>query len=120
MKANPRSLQNILSEKQQWVVPVYQRHYEWETGDEKQIAHLWDDLIEKVEEFLDPTRTVYPHYFGAVICSEPEVAQFGVTPQRFLIDGQQRITTFNLLLAAIRQVARDRNLTSIVTALKSY
>jgi len=120
MKANPHTLQKILSEKQQWVVPVYQRHYEWDTGTDRQISHFWDDLIDKAEEVMDQTRTLYPHYFGAVICSEPEVSQFGVTPQRFLIDGQQRITTFNIMLAAVSQVARTRALSGIETALKSY
>ena len=120
MKANPHSLQKILGEKQQWVVPVYQRHYEWETGEDKQIAHLWDDLTDKAEEEMDQSRTLYPHYFGAVICSDPQVIRFGATPQRSLIDGQQRITTFNIVLAALKETARKRGLPSIETALKSY
>lgn len=120
MKANPYPLQTILGEKQQWVVPVYQRHYEWETGEDKQIHHLWEDLEDKANEYLDDSRTLYPHYFGAIICSEQKVPQFGATPQRFLIDGQQRITTFNILLAALKEYARANEYTGIETALKSY
>lgn len=32
------------AERHQWVVPVYQRHYECETGEDRQIPKLWDDL----------------------------------------------------------------------------
>jgi hypothetical protein len=32
MRADAYPLDTVLGEKQQWVVPVYQRHYEWETG----------------------------------------------------------------------------------------
>jgi hypothetical protein len=104
----------------QWVVPVYQRHYEWDTGADQQISNFWDDLMDKAEEAMDPERTLYPHYFGAVICSEPKASRFGVTPQRFLIDGQQRITTFNVLLCAVRETARSKALTGMETAMKSY
>jgi uncharacterized protein with ParB-like and HNH nuclease domain len=100
MDAKAHDLKFVLGQKQQWVVPVYQRHYEWESSSDKQIPKLWEDLRENVEERLE-NRSPFPHYFGALIYSEPANQAFGATPVRFIVDGQQRITTFQLLLAAL-------------------
>ena len=37
MDALVRSLNQVLRERNQWVVPVYQRHYEWETKEDRQL-----------------------------------------------------------------------------------
>lgn len=120
MRSDVRPLNSVLSQRQQWVVPVYQRHYEWDTGQDKQIPKLWDDLKDKATEFLDEQRTQFPHYFGAIIFSEPPKQPYGVVPQRFLVDGQQRITTFQLTLVAIREVARDYQILRILDAIDAY
>ncbi len=106
MEARVYNLDTVLGDKYQWVVPVYQRHYEWETKEDKQIPKLWDDLKDKAIEKLDK-QSPHPHYFGAIICYEPPKQGFGVVRQRLLIDGQQRITSFQLTLAAIREAARE-------------
>ena len=43
---------------------------------------------------------------GAAAFSEPQSQALGPVRRRFLVDGQQRITTFQLVLTAIREVAR--------------
>jgi hypothetical protein len=40
MRADAYPLETVLGEGQQWVVPVYQRHYEWDTGEERQLPKL--------------------------------------------------------------------------------
>lgn len=120
MRSDVRPLNSVLSQRQQWVVPVYQRHYEWETSQDRQIPKLWDDLRDKALEFLDKQRTPFPHYFGAIIFSEPPNQPFGVVPQCFLVDGQQRITTFQLTLVAIREIARNYQVLRILDAINAY
>jgi len=119
MRADAFSLDVVLSEKQQWVVPVYQRHYEWETSEDKQIPKLWDDLKDKALEILD-NRLPYPHYFGAVIYSEPSGQPFGTIRKRYLVDGQQRITTFELVLITLREVSRDMGVARVQDVVASY
>jgi len=119
MKANPYSLDAVLGQRQQWVVPVYQRHYEWETTEDKQLPKLWDDLREEALERLEK-KLQLPHYFGAIIYSESQNQTFGAVPQRFLVDGQQRITTFQLVLAALKDVARDNEINRLVAAIDAY
>ena len=119
MRADPFPLESVLGEKQQWVVPVYQRHYEWETKQDKQLPKFWDDWKDKAIERLD-NRTQFPHFFGAIIYSEPPNQRYGTVRQRFLVDGQQRITTFQLALIAIREVARDFKVLRLLDVTDAY
>ncbi len=119
MRADAYPLDSVLGERQQWVVPVYQRHYEWETGEDKQLPKMWEDLKDKAVERLD-SRTPFPHYFGAIIFAEPNNQPFGAVRQRFLVDGQQRITTFQLTLTAIREVARDHQVLRLLDVINAY
>ena len=86
-----------------FAIDYYQREYRWE---KKQIAELIEDLSEK---FLDSyeaghqRREVkdYGHYFlGSVIISNKD-------GHRFIIDGQQRLTTLSLLLIYIYRQLND-------------
>lgn len=109
MEAYARSLDVVLKERQQWVVPVYQRHYSWKSDDDEQIPNLWSDLRDQALTILEGRRP-FPHYFGAIIYSQPKKQPFGAVTQRHLVDGQQRITTFQLVLVALREAARDLEL----------
>ena len=96
-----------------YALEYYQREYSWQT---KQVTDLIDDLTSK---FLDnyevgdePTQvTTYGHYFlGSIIINNAE-------GQRFIIDGQQRITTLTLLLIRLRRLLEDKGLIDQVTTL---
>ncbi|KQM66323.1 hypothetical protein ASE75_14960 [Sphingomonas sp. Leaf17] len=119
MHAKDWKLNDVLQERQQWVIPVYQRHYAWEIRDDKQIPTLWDDLRERAEEKLDG-QDIKPHFVGAIIYSQPNDQPFGTVNKRFLVDGQQRITTFNLVLCALRENARAVGCQQISNAVDEY
>ncbi|MHA3793603.1 DUF262 domain-containing protein [Sphingomonas sp. YL-JM2C] len=119
MQAKDWALHAVLAERQQWVIPVYQRTYAWSTRSDKQIPKLWEDLRERAEEVLDGQRPK-PHFVGAIIYSQPIDQPFGTVNRRFLVDGQQRITTFSLALCAIRESARDQKLDAIVATIEEY
>jgi hypothetical protein len=119
MHAKDWTLNDVLQERQQWVIPVYQRHYAWEVRDDKQIPTLWEDLRERAEEKLDGS-DIKPHFVGAIIYSQPIDQPFGTVNKRFLVDGQQRITTFNLVLSALRENARVAGHLQISNAIDEY
>jgi len=82
---------------------MFQRLYVWEQT--PQWSTLWEDIVEKAELQLSK-KDSKPHYLGALIIE-------GVRPKsprevkRFLIiDGQQRLTTIQILLCAYRDFAR--------------
>ena len=107
MKTDVFTLEEALNLKCQWVVPVYQRQYVWgTTAGKQQLPKLWHELQDKTLRSLDSASNSIPHYFGAIIYSQAD-QNLSPVPQYFLVDGQQRITTFHLTLAAIREVARN-------------
>ncbi|CAM3720962.1 DUF262 domain-containing protein [Weissella cibaria] len=87
--ANPetKSIHALLSEDDaQYHVPAYQREYSWQNI---QLDDLWEDLLEAMNHDLDE------HFFGQIV-TNTSVDGFDI------IDGQQRMTTSVLLLAAMR------------------
>ena len=119
MQAKDHSLNTVLRERQQWVIPVYQRHYAWETKSDKQLPKLWDDIRDRAIERLDG-KDVSPHFVGAIIYSEPTDQPFGTVNRRHLVDGQQRISTFSLVLCAVREIADVKGETQLASAAKAY
>lgn len=119
MQAKDHPLNVVLSERQQWVIPVYQRTYAWDTRPDKQLPKLWEDLRDRALERLDG-KPPKPHFVGAIIYSQPTDQPFGTVNRRFLVDGQQRITTFSLVLCALREVARDEGVNRLVNTVNDY
>jgi len=50
MHAKDYSLNAVLKERQQWVIPVYQRHYAWKSDANGQLPKLWDDMRDPVSQ----------------------------------------------------------------------
>ena len=99
------------------MVPLYQRKYQW--ADER-LVPFWDDVEAKAAEVLDGSNR-FQHYMGALILAPlGEGSQIGVTPRVQVVDGQQRLTTFQLFLAALREVARSHNCPDIMDQAGGY
>lgn len=117
METLVRTVGNILEERTQFAVPVFQRHYVW--TEKSQLAPLWDDLLDNLEEALEGKPKRYPHYMGALIFTLG-VASIGRVPVKQVIDGQQRLTTFQVLLYALAEVARQRDWEKVRATALSY
>ena len=106
MQANPRSITALFEPTHRYVVPMFQRHYVWSR--EEQWGPLWDDINDKLAARRTGRRTS-PHFLGAVILDSARRTSTKQVSRFIVIDGQQRLTTFQILLAALRDVARNRN-----------
>jgi predicted transport protein len=93
MKAIDRPFTKIINGTTQFVIPVFQRDYSWT---ETQCEQLWKDLLLIAN---DPTSR--GHFMGSVVYVSTGDTSAGFT-RWLLIDGQQRVTTLTLLLAALR------------------
>jgi len=96
MEAAPVNIIQYFDGSKQGVIPLFQRPYSWEPKD---WATLWDDLMAQYE---DAERS--SHFMGAVVTVPVKSVPVGVA-KHLVIDGQQRLTTISLLLAAIRDKA---------------
>lgn len=96
-----------------FIIPVYQRNYDWKMEHCKQI---YDDLVKIIRQNRKS------HFFGSIVSVQSES---GTMEEFLIIDGQQRLTTISLLLLAIyhllssgKMVSRDHQLTDKI--LKKY
>jgi hypothetical protein len=82
------------------MVPMFQRRYVW--NEELQWEPLWEDVVRIADRLLaKPNDKPQPHFLGAVVLQQPQTA-IGRLQQWTIIDGQQRLTTLQLLLDALR------------------
>src|SRR5262245_22516600 len=89
----------VFMQPQRLVVPLFQRPYVW--NQENQWEPLWDDAVRVAERVLSrPTDKHHPHFLGAVVLQQVQ-KQTGQMQERTIIDGQQRLTTLQLLLDAL-------------------
>ena len=96
MKATETRLAELLAGPGQYVVPHFQRAYSWRRA---QWATLWADIQELYE-----LGTSQPHFMGSVVLLTEAGDATGET--KLLIDGQQRLVTLSLFLAAVRDRAQ--------------
>jgi hypothetical protein len=117
MQADDYSVEAILAESRRFLVPLYQRKYQW--GDDR-LTPFWADVEAKASEVLEGSNK-FQHYMGALILAPlTEGTQIGVTPRVQVVDGQQRLTTFQLCLAALREVARHHGAEHLIEQIGGY
>lgn len=106
MKPDATSILSFInSADKTFVIPVYQRNYSWSA---EECGKLFEDL-------LDSMKTGKRHYFGNIVFYAKETNAWAGYSELILIDGQQRVTTTMLLLAAIRDVEEDENKRARIT-----
>ena len=86
----------------QWVIPSYQRNYVW--TEEGQWTPLWEDLMaltERVHQADSVGADAEPHFLGTIITKHsPSFKPGRLINYWWVVDGQQRLTTLQLLMAA--------------------
>jgi uncharacterized protein with ParB-like and HNH nuclease domain len=99
MKAIADPVLAIFEKKMQLEVPLFQRQYVW--GRSQQWEPLWEDIARKFNEFLDGRHDAPVHFLGAIVLDQRQTPTTHVE-RRQIIDGQQRLTTLQIFLAAFR------------------
>ena len=83
---------------QRLLVPLFQRPYVW--NQENQWMPLWQDLERVANRLLASPDQQQPHFLGAVVFQQIQNPT-GNLQQRTVIDGQQRLTTLQILLDSL-------------------
>ena len=95
MKATEAKLLAFLKKSPQFVIPIYQRTYSWA---EKECRQLWDDIIR-----IGKNDVISVHFIGSIVYIEEGLSNNTVQSPQLVIDGQQRLTTVTLLIAALAE-----------------
>ena len=104
MKPEKLTIQEIFSRERRFIVPLFQRSYVWNKDD--QWAPLWDDIRKRGEAHLERLGKAIEgrprsHFLGAIVHNVASIQGRSIA-QSDVIDGQQRLTTLQLFLAALR------------------
>jgi uncharacterized protein with ParB-like and HNH nuclease domain/predicted transport protein len=100
MKATEAKLLDFLKKSPQFVIPIYQRIYSWK---EKECQQLWDDIIRSGNN-----DNINGHFLGSVVYVEKGLYSVSSQSPLLVIDGQQRLTTITLLIAALAEAIGDQ------------
>ncbi|CAN7233855.1 DUF262 domain-containing protein [Pseudomonas sp. LjRoot277] len=93
MKATEANLLKFLRKSPQFVIPIYQRNYSWTEG---QCRQLWADLLR-----AGRNEKVNAHFIGSIVYIERALSSVTSQEALLVIDGQQRLTTSTLMIAAL-------------------
>ncbi|KVE92381.1 RloF protein [Burkholderia vietnamiensis] len=117
MDANAITLLDIFEKKMRLEIPTFQRQYVWRR--EHQWEPLWEDIARKFSEFIEDRKDAPVHFLGAMVIDQKQT-QTGKVERRSVIDGQQRLTTFQIFLAAFRDFCRAEGLDDFAEECDAY
>ena len=99
MKASEANLLTVLKAPHQFVIPIYQRTYNWTL---KQCQQLFSDIVG-----ISRDDSMQGHFIGSIVYFQESIHTIADIPQLLVIDGQQRITTVSLLIAALADFLKN-------------
>lgn len=100
MKANETKVEDFLSSnKTQFLIPVYQRNYDWSTS---QCNQLLNDILES-----GTSKKMNAHFIGSIVYVHDDVYTASRIKELTIIDGQQRLTTITLIYLALHRLANE-------------
>lgn len=103
MEARQISISEFLSSsKTRFIIPVYQRNYDWK---EKNCLQLFNDIKEASE-----SENIKSHFMGSVVYISNSDTDSIDLKEYVIIDGQQRLTTITLFLKALYDLLEDEDL----------
>ncbi|RBM00443.1 hypothetical protein C1H84_10840 [Glutamicibacter soli] len=121
METHTRSPRELFEGKEHYEIPAFQRPYVW--NEEDQWAPLWDD-VKRVAEFYvesklkdEDAEPEVQHFMGAVVYESKKPVAGDVT-RHDVIDGQQRMTTIQILLDAVHEVVQRREHSDLAESLE--
>lgn len=94
-KAEPKTIQEILTKKKAFMIPRFQREFTWE---KEHVEVLWDDLLENLT-IKNSELTISEYFLGSLVLIDND--DDSTQNKRIVVDGQQRLTIITILLSAL-------------------
>jgi uncharacterized protein with ParB-like and HNH nuclease domain len=105
MDVHKQPVLSVFDAKQRLEVPLFQRQYVW--NEEQHWLPLWEDIHRKFVESLETRENAPVHFLGAMVLDQKQTPT-GHVVVRQIIDGQQRLTTLQIFLAAFRDFCKNQ------------
>ena len=106
-----KNIEGLFTGRIKYRIPIYQRRYVWEDNNWQ---HLWNDILDTAKRRLKAGAPKdRPHFTGVIVISGPE------TGTQEIVDGQQRLTTFQIILCAMRDICKELGYTKIANYIES-
>lgn len=115
MQTYIRTPQEVFLQPQRLLVPLFQRPYVWTL--DVQWQPLWEDVTRQADRILARV-PIKPHFLGAVVLQQAPIGLGGLQ-EWTVIDGQQRLTTLQILLDAVHAVVGEAGATQAADRLAS-
>ena len=114
MKATSANLLSVIKGPKQFVIPIYQRTYSWHLSQCKQ---LFKDILR-----ISQGDNSNGHFVGSVVYFQESIHTVSDVPKLLVIDGQQRLTTVTLLIAALAEFIKENevDIGTNATKLQNY
>jgi len=114
MKATSANLLSVIKGPKQFVIPIYQRTYSWHLS---QCEQLFKDILR-----ISQSKNLNGHFIGSVVYFQESIHTVSDVPKLLVIDGQQRLTTVTLLIAALAEYIKENevDIETNATKLQNY
>lgn len=117
MNSNATPLLAVFEKKMRLEVPLFQRQYVWNR--EQQWEPLWEDISRKFDDYLAGRKDTPVHFLGAMVLDQKQTPTTYVE-KRQVIDGQQRLTTLQIFLAAFRDFCGSQGCSDLADECESF
>lgn len=101
LKAYTKSIKDILTLNNKYIIPRFQREYSWEKNE---LQEFIDDICENIDINEEGEYAVTDYFIGSLVLVGNEKE-----PDFYVVDGQQRLTTITILFSVLTQLFEDSN-----------
>ena len=119
MEVTKFRLTSLFGQTRQYRIPLFQRHYVWDKED--QWRPLWEDIERKSNRrLLQHQVQEFSHFTGSIVVQQQEPTREDEIEKYEIIDGQQRLTTFQIVLCVLRDIAEAHDHNDIANDVNLY
>ena len=101
LKATPKSIDDVLRLQRKYVIPRFQREFSWEL---EELSEIYDDLVDNII-YSNDKLCANEYFIGSLVLVGDDDDTTKI--ERYVVDGQQRLTTFTIAFAALAQKFKE-------------
>ncbi len=118
MEVTKLQVRSLFDSKVQYKIPLFQRHYVWDREDQWQ--PLWEDIERKSNRRLSQHQVQgFSHFTGSIVVQQDSPHEDEIEKYE-IIDGQQRLTTFQIVLCVLRDISKEHNHVDVANDINLY